>query len=43
MDPRIECNKAAFSQRGAGFDIPVLRETSWYQYGQVRGDVLRSI
>ena len=43
MDPRIEFYKAAFSQRCAGFEIPVFRKTSRYQYGQGIGDVLRSI
>ena len=44
MDPRIEFYKAAFSQRGVnGFDIPVFRGTSRYQYGQGLGDVLRGI
>ena len=43
MDSRIEFYKAAFSQRGNGFDIPVFRGVSRYQYGQGVGDVLRSI
>ena len=43
MDPRIECYKAAFPQRGNGLDIPVFRGTSRYQYGQGLGDVLRGI
>ena len=43
MDPRIEFYKAAFSQKGNGFDFPVFRGTSRYQYGQVLGDVLRGI
>ena len=43
MDPRIEFYKAAFSQRGNGFDFPVFRGTSRYQYGQGLGDVLRGI
>ena len=43
IDPRIEFYKAAFSQRGNGFDIPVFRGVSKYQYGQGVGDVLRSI
>ena len=43
MDPRIEFYKAAFSQKGNGFDFPVFRETSMYQYGQGLGDVLRGI
>ena len=41
MDPRIEFYKAAFSQRGAGFKIPVFRGYSRYQYGAGFGDVLR--
>ena len=40
MDPRIEFYKAAFSQKGKGFDFPVFRGTSRYQYGQGLGDVL---
>ena len=43
MDPRIEFYKAAFSQKGNGFDFPVFRGTSRYQYGQGLGDVLRGI
>ena len=43
MDPRIEFYKAAFSQQGAGFDIPVFRGTSRYQYGNGLGGVLRGI
>ena len=43
MDPRIEFYKAAFTQRGAGFDIVVFRGTSRYQYGQGVGNVLRGI
>ena len=43
MDPRIEFYKAAFSQRGAGFEIPVFRGTSRYQYGSAFGDVLRGM
>ena len=43
MDPRIELYKAAFSQRGNGFEIPVFRGSSRYQYGQGIGDVLRGI
>ena len=43
MDPRIEFYKAAFSQRGNGFDIPVFRGTSRYQYGQGLDNVLRGI
>ena len=43
MDPRIEFYKAAFSQTGNGFDFPVFRGTSRYQYGQGLGDVLRGI
>ena len=43
MDPRIEFYKAAFSQRNNGFDIPVFRGVSRYQYGQGVGDVLRGI
>ena len=43
MDPRIEFYKAAFSQKGNGFDFPVFSGTSRYQYGQGLGDVLRDI
>ena len=43
MDPRFEFYKAAFSQRGAGFEILVFRGTSRYQYGQGLGDVFRGI
>ena len=43
MDPRIEFYKTAISQRGNGFDFPVFRGTSRYQYGQGLGDVLRDI
>ena len=43
MDPRIEFYKAAFSQKGNGFDVSVFRETSRYQYSQGLGDVLRGI
>ena len=43
MDPRIEFYKAAFSQRGNGYDIPVFRLVSRYKYGQGVGDVLRGI
>ena len=43
MDPQIEFYKAAFSQGGNGFDIPVFRRVSTYQYSQGVGDVLRGI
>ena len=43
MDPRIEFYKAAFSQRGAVFEIPVFRGTSRYQYGAGFGAVLRGM
>ena len=43
MDPRIKFYKAAFSQRGTGFDISVFRKISRYQYSQGVGDVLRRI
>ena len=43
MDPRIEFYKAAFSQKSNGFDFPVFRGTSKYQYGQGLGDVFRGI
>ena len=43
MDLRIEFYKAAFSHRGNGFDIPVFKGISRYQYGQGVGDVLRGI
>ena len=43
MDPRSEFYKAAFSQKGNGFDFPVFRGTSRYQYGQGLRDVLRGI
>ena len=40
MDVRIEFYKAVFSQRGNGFDIPVFRGISRYQYSQGVSDVL---
>ena len=43
MDPRIEFYNTAFSQRGAGFEIPVFRGTSRYQQGAGFGDVLRGM
>ena len=43
MDPRIEFYKAAFSHKGNGFDFPVFRGTSKYQYGQGLGDGLLGI
>ena len=43
MDPRIEFYKAAFSQQGNCFDIPVFNGTSRYQHGQGLCDVLRGI
>ena len=43
MDLQIEFNKAAFFQRGNGYDILVFIETFRYQYGQGLGDVLRGI
>ena len=43
MDPRIKFYKAAFPQQSNGFDIPVFRGVSRYQYGQGVGDVLRGI
>ena len=43
MDPRIELYKAAFSQQGLGFEIPVFKGTSRYQYGAGFGDVLRGM
>ena len=43
MDPQIEFYKAAISQRGNGFDIPVFKGVSKYQYGQGVGDVLCGI
>ena len=43
MDPRIEFYKAAFFQNGNGFDFPVFKGTSRYQYGLGLGDVLRGI
>ena len=43
MGPRIEFYKAAFSQRGNGFDIPMFKGVYRYQYGQGVGDVFRSI
>ena len=33
MDLQIEFYKTALSQRGNGFDFPVFRGTSSYQYG----------
>ena len=43
MYPRIEFYKAAFFQKGNGFDFPVFKRKSRYQYGQGLGDVLRGI
>ena len=43
MDLRIEFYKAAFSQRGAGFEILMFRGASRYQYGAGFGDVLRGM
>ena len=43
MDPRIEFYKAAFFQQGRGFEFPVFRGTSRYQYGAGFGDVLRGM
>ena len=43
MDPRIEFYKAALFQTGNGYDFPVFRGTSRYQYGQGLGDVLCGI
>ena len=43
MNPRIEFYQAAFSQWGNGYDIPLFRQTSRYQYGQGLVDVLRGI
>ena len=40
MDPRFEFYKAAFYQIGNGFDFPVFKETSRYQYGKGLSDVL---
>ena len=34
MDKGIEFYEAALSQKGNGFDFPVFRGTSRYQYGQ---------
>ena len=43
MDPRIEFYKAAFFSTRRGFDIPVFRGTSRYQYVHGIADVLRGI
>ena len=43
MDPRIEVYKAVCFQKGNGFDFPVCRGISRYQYGKDLGDVLRGI
>ena len=43
MDPRIDFYKAAFSQKGNGFDFPVFREAFRYQYRKGLGYVLRGI
>ena len=43
IDLRIEFDKASCLERGNGFDIPVFRVTSRYQYGQNLGDVCRGI
>ena len=43
MDRRIEFYKAAFLQKNNGFDLPVFRGTSRYQYNQSLGDVLCGI
>ena len=43
MDPRIEFYKAAFSQQGRMFVIPVFKGTPKYQYGARFGDVLRGM
>ena len=43
MDFQIEFYKAACTQQVNGFDIPVFRGPSRYQYGQGLGDVLRGI
>ena len=43
MDPRTEFYQQAFSHRGNGFNIPLFRGVSRYQYGQGLGDVLRGI
>ena len=43
MDPQIEFYKSAFSQRGNGFNSPVLWGTSRSRYSQGLGDELRGI
>ena len=43
MDLRIKLYIAAFSQKGNGFNFPVFKLTSRYQYGQGLGDVLCGI
>ena len=43
MDLRIKFYKTAFSQKGHGFNFPVFRGSSRYQYGQGLGDVLCGI
>ena len=43
MDPRIELYKAAFTHHRRGFDLPVFKCISRYQYGAGFEDVLRGI
>ena len=43
MDPQIQFYKAAVSKRRNGFDYPVSKGTSRYQYCQGLGDVLLGI
>ena len=43
MDVQIKFYKTAFFEKSNGFDFPVFKETSKYQYGQSLGDVLCGI
>ena len=43
MNLKIQFYKAAFSQKGNGFDFPLVKGTSRYQYGHGLGDVLCGI
>ena len=43
MNPKIKLFNAAFSQKSNGFDFPVFRETSKYQYSKGLGDLLCGI
>ena len=43
MDQQNEFYKEVSFHQGAGFEIPVLRSTRKYKYGQCFGDVLCGI